>query len=84
MGGKNKKKQQRTCKTMRLEHFFTPHTKINSKWNKDLNARSESIKLLKENVGRTLSGITHSNAFFLDLCPMGIRNRTKNKQMGPN
>ena len=61
---------------MKLEYFLTSYTKINSKWIKDLHIRPETVKLLEENIGRTLDGI-NQNKIPYDLPPRVMEIKTK-------
>ena len=61
---------------MKLEHFLIPYTRINSKWIKDLNVRPEIIKLLEENIGRTLNDINQSKILY-DPPPKVMEIKTK-------
>ena len=61
---------------MNLEHFLTPYTKINFEWIKDLNVRSETMKYLEENIGRTLHGISQSKILY-DPSPRVMEVKTK-------
>ena len=61
---------------MKLGHSLTPYTKINSKWIKDLNVRPDTIKLLEENIGKTLFDINHSK-IYLDPSPRVTEIKTK-------
>ena len=68
---------------MKLEHSLAPYTKINSKWTKHLNVKPDSIKLLQENIGRTLYDLNYSKILF-DPPPREMEIKTKIKKMGPN
>ena len=61
---------------MKLEYSLTPCTKVNSKWIQDLTVRLNTIKLLEENIGRTLFDINHSKIFF-DPPPRVMEIKTK-------
>ena len=63
-------------KRMKLEYFLAPYTKINSKWIKDLNVRPETIKLLEENIDKTLYDINHSKILY-DPSPRVMEIKTK-------
>ena len=67
---------QVACKRMELEHSLTPYTKKNSKWIKDLNVRPDTIKLLEENIDRTLYDLNHSKILF-DPPPREMEIKTK-------
>ena len=64
---------------MKLEHSLTPYSNINSKWIKDLNVRSDTLKLLEENIGRTFYDINHSKILF-DPPPREMEVKTKIKK----
>ena len=61
---------------MKLEHPLTPYTQKNSKWIKDLNVSPDTIKLLEENIGRTLYDINPSKILF-DPAPREMEIKTK-------
>ena len=67
---------------MKLEYFLIPYTKINSKWINDLNVRPETIKLLEENIGRTLNHINQSKILY-DSPPRVTEIKTK-VNVGPD
>ena len=67
---------------MKLEHFLTPYTEVNSKWIKDINVGPETIKLLEENIGRILEGINQSKNLY-DPPPRVLEIKTKVNKWDP-
>ena len=67
-----------TCRRMKLDHFLTPYTKINSKWKKDVNLRLDSIKILEKNTDNTFFELGHSN-FLQDTSMKEIGTKSKNE-----
>ena len=66
---------------MKLDHILTPHTRINSKWIKDLSVRPKTIKIVEENIGSKISDIVHSN-ILSDTSPQARETKEKNKHLG--
>ena len=71
------------CRTMKVDHQLIPHTKINSRWIKDLNISGNTIKVLEENIGRKISDIPHSN-IFTDMSPRARDIKESINKMGPH
>ena len=61
---------------MKLEHFLTPYTKVNSKWIKDINVGPATTKHLEENISKTLFDISRNNIIF-DPSPRVMKSKTK-------
>ena len=74
-------KLDRYVQKMKLDHLLKPHTRINSKWIKDLNVRPQTIKILEENTGSKILDIACRN-FSSEISPQAKETKEKNKQMG--
>ena len=74
-------KIEQRCRKMKVDHLLTPHTRINSKWIKDLNVRPTTIKIVEENIGSKIAYIACSN-ILSDMSPQARETNKKNKQMG--
>ena len=68
---------------MKLDHFLTPYTKINSKWMKDLSVRQKAIKILEEKAGKSLFDLGHSK-FLLNTSPEAREAKAKKELLGPH
>ena len=66
------------CSKIKVDHFLTPLTSINSKWIKDLNIRREAMKILEENIGSKILNIAHSN-ILLDISPQVRETKEKKR-----
>ena len=71
-----------TCRRMKLDHFPTPYTKINSKWIKDLNVRQETIKTLEEKAGIGIFDLSQSNSLLDILLKARVLNKSKHELLG--
>ena len=70
------------CRKQKLDPFLTPYTKINSRGMKDLNIISNTIKILEENLGKTIQDIGIGK-YFMTKTPKALATKAKNRQMGP-
>ena len=69
------------CRKMKVDHLLTPHTRINSKWIKDLNVRPKTIKILEENIGSKILDMAHSNTLS-DISPQARETKEKINKWG--